>query len=1364
MKGCDSGFQVPARLSIMKGRAFHILAAAVCVSMTAAAEPLYPHGPREEINLAGTEWGEAIADTLDTGGIPPGLKWVPSEVPTRDVAKKLQSTDNQWLYNNVPPENYFNEDGAFKVTEKRSAWFRRSVEIPADLLEGRTVHFTAAGMSYKSGLIVNGRAAGESLQSVVPLDFDITHLVRPGMNELVVGITTREGLVDPEARVYLAPSMGAVPGIRGPIRLEFRPRTAVADVFVKTSVKNRNIDFQITIRNNRSEEVQVTPRIRVRSARGPMQVVGEFTGSPVTVAPNSETVTNLREDWVAPILWTPSTPEIYIADVTLGSGGSLVDRYRQTFGFREFSIRGKDFLLNGRRIVLLRSTSLSALKTLEHDPDEVSITQQDFNSLNSIRQHLGANNMDLVHRANQQGILVVPESAYSWVKQYSHDPGKVRVWLPGVLEYYKRWARQMRNEPSVVMYSLANETYWERNLPEEMAVAKEIVEVMRSEDPTRPLQADGDNSWNGLLDIINIHYPEGTAGTLRLKYPNSGIMVPNDLEWLTPEGGEGWRAKFVWDRPLVLGEFGGGGDWDSYASYGGDDVFDWIKWRKNTRSGMDFGASDPERGNYSIETLRKMVNIYRHLGVAGMTPWAGDKRELMKPMAVAPLDFHPNVDAGGVFKRKLAVFNDDKRPVNAILYSLTINGVLVADKRIDFYLDPGRNWHGTVEIPIPDLEYAATGEFMARLIWKRGNADVEVDRHVEDIFIVPSINLGDLAGGIALVDPGDTLESALKALGLGALERLEGDTVPSGKNLLIVGAGGFREDMAAMLDAFVGNGGVVLMLPQPDWKPYREELPERDSRHAATQTWARMPSHPALRDVREGQLSFWNKDNVVSYETFRKPRQGPLHVVIDAGGRFGLGWSPLLDIPLGKGTFLMTTLELATGDPAARQLLANLIRYGATRGPQSREPLNLLAGGNRALVDALALTGVRAAEGVGGSGPVLVDASADFEIGSLKTALEQGRTVWLHGFTPETLPKVASLLPAGASLKAVTEDQIGTMSVSDDPLIQGLSNFDFAWYIPKLYYGGPLFDDASVVAKSGDWLLDTNLFARDVMPLTAPGFLVRIEAGEGVILFDTMQWENALAKMPEKALRVASGILTNVGAEFRHAAKAGYAFVPVELSDFANMGYMDSVEGDGVGGWTDQGRNDMRFFLINHSGKGSGEEDGMDMPVPDFPTDVEFDGIPYKLVDPKANKRGAVLSFGSDEHAPKLPREAGPIPVNTKADVLWFLHALAWAGGKDGGRVAEYRVEYVDGTTTTIPVRRFVDVGDWHNPTKYANASIAWTGRNLDFSPVGFNAMSWKNPHPDRAIRSLSIRAGLDKSQYVLIGITAGWELEAVGE
>lgn len=40
----------------------------------------YALGPREEVNLAGKDWQEAVANSLDMGKVPAGLSWKPADI------------------------------------------------------------------------------------------------------------------------------------------------------------------------------------------------------------------------------------------------------------------------------------------------------------------------------------------------------------------------------------------------------------------------------------------------------------------------------------------------------------------------------------------------------------------------------------------------------------------------------------------------------------------------------------------------------------------------------------------------------------------------------------------------------------------------------------------------------------------------------------------------------------------------------------------------------------------------------------------------------------------------------------------------------------------------------------------------------------------------------------------------------------------------------------------------------------------------------------------------------------------------------------------------------------------------------------
>ncbi len=1325
-----------------------------------AAAPFYVAGPRSSINLAG-EWQAATADTLSLKKLPQNLNWKTSTVPTRG-GSILPKSVNSWGY---PPEHpveaYLEKDRkTFKIKKDLSAWYRKTVDIPADALKNHTVHLVIGAVAFRSVFLVNGHSAGESIQATLPRDIQITKYLRPGKNEIVIGFTGREGLVDVKNNTYLAPSAGISSGIHNTIRLDFRPLVAVDDVFVKTKVRKPRIEFELTLVNRGGKEAVVSPQIVIRSQQDPNIIYTTLHGTPVRIPAGGEVRSSVVSDWKAPVLWDLHTPVLYDAEIRLLDGNKLADITGQSFGYREFEIRGRDFLLNGRRVVLLRGSTLAGIDS----PDFIPMWDG-YGELNSNRLHLGFCNPNFIRLGDHTGYLVIPEAAWWHVDQYPHE--KAHAWLPGTLEYYKGWIKHLRNHPSIVIWSLANETFWNRTGKEEMAIAKKLIETVRSMDDTRPLQGDAEITWNNQLDILNIHYPEWNAGEINTTYPNAGVNMPNDTWYLRKgKGIKSWRAEFDWDRPLVIGEYFCNSDAqvEEYSSFMGDSVFDSEKWAKQRLTGLGSQNSEDFMENLFTETLKKYTTEYRTIGVAGMNIWTGEKDRFMPQQVVRPLDFHPNADAGKPFHRNVVALNDGRIPLKLLRASLTMNGTILWQKEYRFHIPSGSKKELDLAIPMPKVTKPASAELLVALFTQHNPAyaPTEVSRYQEELYIVPEIRLDNLKGKIAAPGMTSALKKTLALYGADPVS----DRISPQTRLVVLASGALRKEMGDSLSRFAENGGTVLILPQESWQPFRLEFPERDKDHAATQAWVRTPSHPALKGMKKGQFSFWKPNNIVSIATFKKPFDGAFELPLDCGGRFGMRWTPLLEIPVGKGAFLLTTFDLekaAQADPGARQLLANLLEYGCSRMPETGKALNLLAGTNTALTEALELAGVAFQNGVGSAGPVLADASADWTEAvqkELKQALNQGRTVWLHNFDPSTISKAAPLFPFQPVLVKKPDGVEGAVVRSDAPLMNGLANFDFFWYRETTGGHGRLAK--KVVAKTGDWILETP-WNDDCEKLVSPAFLTTIKSGRGTLLFDTLRWENATSSETDKALRIVSLLAHNLGVSFQPKRTPHYKRFFVDLRKFANMGYYDRVENDGKGGWTDQGKNDMRFFLINHTGKINGADDGMDVPVPDFPTKVDFQKVVYQLIDPKANGGKAVISLGSEKFGRKLPRQAGPFPVGEKADILWFLHSAGWTG-PTGSMIAEYTLTYDDGTSVRIPIRMGMEVGDWHNPKAFGAATVAWTGANLFTSRIGIWTYPWKNPHPEKTIRSIALKGGLSQAQYVLLAIAGGVAADETGE
>jgi len=188
------------------------------------------------------------------------------------------------------------------------------------------------------------------------------------------------------------------------------------------------------------------------------------------------------------------------------------------------------------------------------------------------------------------------------------------------------------------------------------------------------------------------------------------------------------------------------------------------------------------------------------------------------------------------------------------------------------------------------------------------------------------------------------------------------------------------------------------------------------------------------------------------------------------------------------------------------------------------------------------------------------------------------------------------------------------------------------------------------------------------------------------------------------------------------------AYSTIPLGAEAKWSFKDDVEGDGKGGWTDQGTNSLY----------------------DFPTGRRvLEGVPFDIAaDPK---RQTIVLRGQNKAV--FPTSA-EVPVKKKGKAVYFLHGAAWAAPV----VATYTVVYSDGQEEQIPIRNGVEIFDWWTPGNSKVARPGWTGKNPVHAPVGLTLLAWQNPRPDVEIAKVKLETTGKDSFLMLAGITVAAE------
>ena len=856
------------------------------------------------------------------------------------------------------------------------------------------------------------------------------------------------------------------------------------------------------------------------------------------------------------------------------------------------------------------------------------------------------------------------------------------------------------------------------------------------------------------------------GNSLREKYPNSSFVFPNDYYWLRKSGeNSGWLATFKWDRPLVIGEYwypSGGAD--PKSAFMGESVYDWEKWRHQRMDGI---MDDAGEDNEFVRSQQGLADAYRLQGAAGINPWCCDGHNVMPALAVRPVDFHTNFFGGTTGTRKFVVFNESGKDYGDMNLQcrLVADGQTLWESRVPAGVGAGQTHTFDIRVECPAVTRQTKAMLTVRLRCEMGGGCFQLDRYEDAVWLMPPPDMSDIkTAGMRLLDSSGVTAKALAGMGL-KLTPLRSITSAELKGVKVVLVGE-NTDTAACKDAlveFATKGGSVVVLRQDAWTPWTSELPGSDKEHVATRSWLRTFKHPITSGFEDAQFSYWRPDHLVSINTFRKPTGGNFRALLDCGGLYGLNWTPLVEVPLGRGTVVLTTLDLIgrlEKEPAAGALLGNMLRYAGIYQPVASVPLRVLAGPDaKPMRASLKAAGVASAEGMKGTGPILLDASFDLspeQLAGIRDYLAKGGNVWLHGFSTATLGKVESLFPFRPVLKPRDTTVQSAVRRSNDPWINNISSQEFFWTKIDLEARDDYFGAAKPTAPLGGEVLQLPTVQSGVR-LTEPALLVRVPVAKGALLFDTLTWEKALGSETDKVTRLVSSLASNLGAEVHsNVDKTQYDYFPVDIQPVANMGYYDRVAGDGKGGWTDDGNSDMRFFLINHTGKAGGVETGMEIEAEPFPARVILAGRPFILTDPRKTRDHSIISLRGCEHGAKLPSEAKGIKVGKKADKLWFLQAAGWSPKESNQVVAKYIIHYDDGTDTVFPVRFGIEVGDYWVPEPISGAVVAWTGRNLAHSPVGIFCAEWSNPFPNKTIAGMDVIGNLVPTQFVVVAICGG--------
>lgn len=516
-------------------------------------------------------------------------------VMPKSVAGSYQpilSMNGSWLFNPQPEKEFYRQPVSkdweaiivpgqwsmqgYKVDSMAFAGYRKTFTLPKDW-KGHRVKLRFDGVHSEYHVYLNGTEVGYHLGGMTVYEIDITQQLKAGNNELALAVRS-ESLADMLGSLtqYAAHQLG---GITRKVTLFAVPETHVSDVRIATDLDNHyknatlNVQTAITNATNRIQK-ELTLRCSIEGLpnvieqRIPQLAAGETWKGIIS------------DEVITPVLWNNECPKLYLLKMELCQGKEIIETIEKHFGFREIEVRGNEILVNGQP-VKLRGVCHHEMHPLTGRVMNEELQRRDVElyraaNCNFIRTSHYPPCEEMLDICDELGMFVEVESPVCWVGHHANENWKSlnyqdADYYPYILQANMETIHFYRNHPSVLCWSMANESYWNKEFAQiQVYVAKA--------DPTRPYtfhdQAYGGfNNQGSTAPIANIHYP----------------------------GPDGYKVAAQSERPMIYGEY----------------------CHLNVYNRSELVTDPGIRSDWALALAPTWENMYRTKGVLGGSIWSG---------------------------------------------------------------------------------------------------------------------------------------------------------------------------------------------------------------------------------------------------------------------------------------------------------------------------------------------------------------------------------------------------------------------------------------------------------------------------------------------------------------------------------------------------------------------------------------------------------------------------------------------------------------------------------------------------------------------------------------------------------------------
>ena len=392
------------------------------------------------------------------------------------------NTGYQWrgLWENNPPHVPYDRNGVGQYVT--------TVDIPRDFLTGKrraTLDIGAASSNVK--VWVNGKEVGYSEDSKLAAGFDITKYLKPGENTIAMQIVRWcDGTYLEDQDFWRFTGIA-----RDGVSINSRPANRI-----------ENFNVYAPMSGDGSVDVTVTPGVKTVEATLTYDGKEVYTGK--SAVKNGKATLPIKV--ANPKLWSAETPNLYDLKLTaLDAKGQVAESTDTRIGFRSVEIAKGNVLVNGKPVLFkgVDRHELSPYGGYNMTRDEMirDIREMKRLNVNAVRTSHYPNDPQWYELCDLYGIYVIDEAN---VEGHGMGYGDRAVakdpqFNKAIKERARRMVERDRNHPSIIMWSLGNESGMGQNFLDSYAMVKEM-------DTTRPVHYEQAHRGDGSDVFCPMYY------------------------------------------------------------------------------------------------------------------------------------------------------------------------------------------------------------------------------------------------------------------------------------------------------------------------------------------------------------------------------------------------------------------------------------------------------------------------------------------------------------------------------------------------------------------------------------------------------------------------------------------------------------------------------------------------------------------------------------------------------------------------------------------------------------------------------------------------------------------------------------------